>query len=101
MHDIPKYLENKILYIVFECIWMENGIYHEYKFHSVFFEEEEAIQCLNKINKEFYNQHKIVKHLMQKNKLNSPLFWNDKYNCWTDVGAFTSVSIKQIVDSIN
>lgn len=97
-------LYNKIVFLVFECIWIEDGIYPEYKFSSAFFNLQDAENYLKRLrqrSKDYDYLHKIIEHKIVKNEFGKPLFWNKKYERWTDHGAFMTVSINQILKNLS
>ena len=106
-NQIPQNLQNVQLYLVFECVWLEDGIVPEYKFSSAFTNESDAkthVELIKSLSKHFVNLHKIIPHIMCKNSFEitpGGLFWNNQYNCWTDQGAFKSVKISEIIHSLN
>ena len=103
---IPLYLQGIQLYLVFECVWLEDGIKPEYKFLGAFQKEDEASNYLTQFQKKdeasnyLTQYHKIISHKMVLETTSIPLAWNNKYNCWTDNGAFTCVTINEIVQSL-
>lgn len=79
-------------YLFFKCTYLEDGIHPEYIFDSAHLDKKTAEEVMKKDKSFFSMYNKIV----TKDKL----FWNEKYNSWTNVGAFMSVTNDEIAESI-
>jgi hypothetical protein len=100
---IPANLVDQYVYLVFECVYLEDGIYPEYIFDSAHFKELDANNRLSIIDSKniFLNPfNKIIYHQLSFDITSKPLFWNPIYNSWTDKGAYISVSIAEIEKSL-
>jgi hypothetical protein len=100
---IPEQLENKNIYLIFKCTYLEDGEYPEYSLDTAYFNKDIANIMIKKDNSFLSIYNKIVPHIItkdqDKNKENT-LFWNSEYNCWTDKGAFMSVTIDDIINKL-
>ena len=102
LNTIPENLQDKIIYIAFKCVWLEDGESPEYSFLKAFNNSVDANIHLDNDNKKsnYLNEYnKIVKHTINYNNTTNVLKWNTTHNCWSDSGCFTTVNLEQIIKS--
>jgi hypothetical protein len=90
------------LYLVFECVYFEDGINPEYIFSGAFIDKDKAKDHFDSINNDFYkHSNKLFKQKMDITSDKEKLFWNLTNGLWTDCGCFMTVSNEQISDYLN
>ena len=100
------YTENNIinteLHLLFQCVYLEDGIHPEYEFVGAHINELDAKKHFESINGAIYKPfNKIIKHKINYDSETKPLFWNSKYDAWTDNGCFMSVDMSAILKCLN
>ena len=93
---------NKEIYLVFECVYYEDGIYPEYAFSGAFFDSSDASIYFNSLkNKPYKISNKMFKQKIEFDQTMTPLFWNQEFESWTDKGCFMSVTLDDILNNLN
>jgi hypothetical protein len=103
--EIPDSMKNVKYFLVFECVWLEDEYYPEYKFVSKWTKIQDAEKALVQLDLDkknpFTNYNKIF--MLECNK--TPTFasrdkleWNEKYQCWANPGCFATVTLAQLLD---
>ena len=104
--QIPITLCGTKLYLIFECIGINDDSILKFEFNKAFLRLDDADKYLNLINAytcdEFYGLHKIIEHTMYPNPNTNSTFlhWNPELMKWTDDDIKFSVSIKEICNSL-
>ncbi len=93
---------DKELYLVFQCVYYEDGIYPEYEFVGAHFNKIDAEKQFESLNNGIFKpSNKIINHKINYDSNAKPLFWNTKYNSWTDEGCFISVDFPILLRCLN
>jgi hypothetical protein len=93
---------NKEFFLVFECIYLEDGIYPEYEFSGAFITKYDAEKHYKSLNNKFYKSiNKLFKQKLDFTSNFCPLSWNHESESFTDNGCFMSVTLDDILNYLN
>ena len=86
---------NKTFYVYFECDYLEDDQHLEYtcKFISQDIDILTNEIAKNKQGGCFSYYNCIDKFIVKFESSTDKIFWNKKYNSWTDIGCFKTISI--------
>lgn len=90
----------KTLFLIFECVWLEDGENPEYSFIEGFDSLEEAkisFNKLEKINKYLCEFNELITFKVNYDEKSYPLFWKPEFNSWVNKGSFMAVTPEEIV----
>lgn len=92
----------KTVYLVFECVWLEDGINPEYSFVNGSESYTDALTFLSELKKGYLSEYnKIIQHKINYDEKSYPLFWNPEMCIWMNKGAFMSISPQDILTKCN
>jgi len=93
---------NNEFFLVFKCVYYEDGIYPEYIFSGAFVNYDDAENHLRSINNGYYKaSNKMFKQKIDFTSDTEKLFWNQEHDAWTDKGCFMSVRLNDMLNYLN
>ncbi len=85
----------KSFYVYFKCVYLEDGENPEYECKFISDDINFLTKKMNNESHDFYACYDCIdKFVVNFEKNTNKIFWNEKYQSWTDLRAFKSISIR-------